>query len=526
MLSILLSAILSTQGAQWPLTRAERSNYRETSHYSDVVDFLQELRELGAPIRIESMGKGSADLDMPLVIASRPMMNAQMARRSGRPIIYIQANIHAGEVEGKEAVLALLRDWSRAKDSPLDHAAFVITPIYNIWGNEQFGPVEKNRPEQDGPELVGVRPNGQGFDLNRDCIKAESPEMRAVLRYVYQGWDPDVIMDLHTTDGTRHGFDLTYSPPLNPDTDPEIMRYTRDVLLPDVRKSALKKYGLKLFDYGNAERREERRDWFTFEPFGRYVTNYAGLRNRVSVLSEATTFIPFKDRIDGTKEFVSEVVGHVIRDSKKVTEMTRAADLRASQLGLTGSSTLGVKFDFASRGSETVPIEKLGLGEKPPLTGRPTAYDQLKMEIFDRFKITQAEPVPFAYAFPSSESEVAGLLQRHGVVVERVDASAPVRASVFQIGSAVEARQPFQGHKLLRLEGAFEDRTVRLDEGSFVVRSGQPLGNLIFTMLEPESLDGVSTWGFVKQPLAVGAPFPIVKLMKPVYLRLTRLPEP
>lgn len=512
MLSLLLaSTLLKTPQSDWPLTRAERTNFAETSHYQDVVDFISLLQVKGAPIRLQWMGESTEGRKMPLVIASRPMMTPEMARRSGRPIIYIQANIHAGEVEGKEAALALLRDWSKTANSPLDKAVVLMTPIYNIDGNEKFGPVERNRPEQDGPAQVGVRPNGQNFDLNRDCIKAESPEMRGVLKYVYNGWDPDVIMDLHTTDGTRHGYELTYSPGLNPNTDPIVMKYTRDELLPEVRKTVRKKYGIELFDYGNAEKRGDKRDWYSFEPFGRYVTNYAGMRNRISVLSEATTYIPFKARVVATEQFVSEVVAHVLKNSKRVVEMTRAADQRAVELPK-AAPLLGLRFDFDSRGVESVPLEHLAPGEKQPLSGRPKSLDMIKMTIYDRFKSVKSAIMPPAYLIPAAESASVDLLRRHGIWVERITGEAAVTMEKFQIATMSQSSQAFQGHKLIRMDGQFVSDVATAKVGDFIVRTTQPLGALAFYMLEPESLDGVAAWGFLAAPIASGATYPIAKL--------------
>lgn len=497
-----------TQTADWPQTRAERSNYTETSHYEDVVGFIQALELKGAPIRLEWMGVSAEGKKEPLVIASRPMMTAEQARRSGRPILYIQANIHAGEVEGKEAALALLRDWSKGP-SVLDKAVVLMAPIYNIDGNEKFGPVAENRPEQDGPAMVGLRPNGQGFDLNRDCIKAESPEMQGVLAYVWKGWDPDVLFDLHTTDGTRHGFELTYSPSLNPNTNPAVMRYTRDELLPAVRKEMKAKYGVELFDYGNGEGRGATRAWRTFEPFGRYVTNYAGLRNRISILSEATTFIPFKARVLATYRFVQACVDHTMRNAKRVVAMTREADLWRPK-------ELGVRFEMDKRGVEAVPLEKLAPGEARPLSGRPKAVEWVKMPIYDRFRITESASVPFAYGLPPSEEKLAALLVRHGIVVERLTQPVSGNALDFRVEKATQATRPFQGHRLLTLDGRYVWGPASLPVGSFFIRTDQPLGTLAFYMLEPRNVDSAIAWGGLSADPVAGSPLPIVKFSDPI----------
>ena len=162
------------------LTRAEATDYRETSHYSDVIAFLSRLKTEGAPIRLEEIGASAEGRKIPLVIVAKPMVkNAVEARKKGKLVIYLQANIHGGEVEGKEAVLILLRELAkRDANRWLDRLVLLIAPIYNCDGNDKLGPCKINRSHQDGPDPVGDRPNGQGLDLNRDCIKAETPEMQ------------------------------------------------------------------------------------------------------------------------------------------------------------------------------------------------------------------------------------------------------------------------------------------------------------------------------------------------------------
>ena len=208
-----LSVGLAARGAWAQSTRAERSGYLETSRYTDVIAFLDSLQARGAPYAFGSIGKTVEGREIPYVIASRPLVKTPaQARRSGKPIVYVQANIHAGEVEGKEALQALLRDLAFARrPNVLDSIVLIAVPIYNADGNERVGPQERQRTEQNGPELVGQRPNAQGFDLNRDYVKAEAPETRASLA-MFNAWDPDVFVDLHTTDGSFHGYALTSRP--------------------------------------------------------------------------------------------------------------------------------------------------------------------------------------------------------------------------------------------------------------------------------------------------------------------------
>ncbi len=367
--------------------------------------------------------------------------------------------------------------------------------------------------------MVGLRPNGQGFDLNRDAIKAESPETRGLLRHLYNTWDPDVMMDLHTTDGTRHGYVLTYSPPLNPNTEPSVMRIARDEILPLLRKGSPR----PLFDYGNAEKRGDTLSWFTFGAEGRYCTNYVGLRNRIGILSEATTYLPFKERVEDTDRFVTATLEWIARNAKRVLDTTRGADARVVSWGLDPSKApeLGVRFDFASRGSEEVLLERAG--EKKPITSRPTAIEKVRMQVYDRFKVTKTGRLPAGYLIPANEEKAVALLRSHGVQVERLLGPWHGPGEEFVVSEFKQASRPFQGHKLIELNGTFRQVAASGVAGSYLVRMAQPLGILAFHLLEPESLDGLAGWGLLGENFTVGSAFPIRKVFTPLLVETERL---
>src|SRR5436190_15388106 len=192
-----------------------------------------------------------------------------------------------------------------------------------------MGPQEQNRSEQNGPAIVGQRANGQGLDLNRDYIKAEAPETRAALEF-FRAWDPDVFVDLHTTDGSLHGYNLTWSPPLNPAS-----RFTGpwigDTILPALRAALRKNERIATFPYGNFVAQDSvEQGWFTYDPRPRFGTNYYGLRGRVAVLSEAYSHDPLKRRITSTYAFVMELLTVVSDNAADFLEVGREADRRTT----------------------------------------------------------------------------------------------------------------------------------------------------------------------------------------------------
>lgn len=497
---------------RWPVTRAEATEYRETSSHADVWKFIDELKAAGADFVIDSMGFSTEGRNIPLVIAaSLPVTSPAAALRSGKPIVYVQGNIHAGEVEGKEVALMLLREIAQGDAKHLlDSMTLLVAPIYNCDGNDAWGPGDRNRPGQNGPERVGKRANGMGLDLNRDCMKAETPEMRGALAHVYTKWDPDVIIDLHTTNGTRHGYALTYSPPLAPATESGIVELSRR-LLSTVRRRVRDEHGLELFDYGNYSSRRPPAGWRTFEPHARFVTNYAGVRNRIGLLSEATSYIPFEERVVATRHFLRAILDYLAEHKDAIVAATNAADAKVTGWGANPATApeLGVRFDFDTRGEETILLEDYE-GEGRP-RGKPEKIKEVQSIIFDRFKATRTAKLPAAYWIPEAHENVVELLLRHGVVVEKLKQEWEGSVAAFGITETNTRTREFQGHKLHQLDGDFELGPAKIQAGSYLVRTAQPLGLLIFQMLEPESPDGATAWGFFGDSIRNGAEHPVRK---------------
>jgi len=205
--------------------------------------------------------------------------------------------------------------------------------------------------------------------------------------------------------------------------------------------------------------------------------------------------------------------------------MTRDADAQVVGWGSDPSKApaLGVRFEMAQRGSETVELEKLVAGETVNHGKAPKNYESVKMPVFDRFTSSKTAKFPAAYLFPASEKRVAGLLTSHGIVVEVLTAEWQGTADAFQISEVSQAAQPFQGHRLIRLEGTFQSATRRYPTGSYVVRTAQPLGILAFHILEPESLDGATAWGFLEGTLTASTAHPICKSFAKISAPMQRL---
>lgn len=514
-----------------PATRAERTNYAETSHHADVLAFLDTLQARRAPLVVTELGRSSEGRVLPLVIASRPQVRTPAeARALRRPIVYVQGNIHAGEVEGKEAVLALLRDLSFARGpNVLDSIVLLVVPNYNADGNERFADQAQQRGAQNGPALVGQRPNAMGLDLNRDYIKAEAPETRAALA-AFVAWQPDVFVDLHTTNGSYHGYQLTYSPSLHPSAP--LAAFTGDTMLVTIRERMQARHGFRIFPYGNftGESRRSMTDtlktgWVTYEHKPRFGTNYFGLRGPISILSEAYSHDPFAVRVASTRAFVQEILSYVAERPRALLDRVALAR-QASTFGPRGAApALALRSRFASR-PDTQPVLVEVLERLPDSTARDEPgmplglkrtgrFAAVRMPVVDRFEAElERRPPAGGWVIEAAVLDSVGpRLAAHGVTVQRVTRAFETEVEQFRVDSLAQAARPFQGHREVTLVGRWERRRVTVPVGAALVRTGTPLDRLAALLLEPESDDGLATWNLMDQGLQVGRSSPVWRLL-------------
>ena len=491
------------------MTTAERTEYRETSSYADVVGFLDSLERRTGDLRRWSLARSPEGREIPVVLAARPMVDGPVAaHRSGKPLLYLQANIHAGEVEGKEAALALLRELTTGSlHSLLDSVTVLFVPIYNADGNEHFAPGSRNRPGQNGPAVVGERANGQGLDLNRDYVKLEAPETRASLDLI-SAWDPDFFIDLHTTNGSYHGYLLTFSPGLNPNS-PATNDYVRDRFLPTIRQRMRQRHRQETFWYGNFRNQNPdslTQGWETYDPRPRFGTNLAGLRGRLAILSEAYSNAPFRDRVLVTYNFVREILSLAAEQREQIRTLVTAAE-RFAPDSVALRSVLAPATEQEVIAELTEPA---GEGAGPFASRRRTGvFRTIRMPVYDRFTAARKEARPAGYLLPPQLSHLVELLRRQGIVVQRFRAGWNGAGESFTIDSVTAARNAFEGHRTVSVEGRWSPTEITVTTGWFYVPVSQRLGVLAAYLLEPESEDGFVTWNLLDRDVRPRATFPI-----------------
>jgi len=520
-------------------TRAELTRFTETSRAEDVTRVLSALERASSSVYVTEFGRSPEARPLPLAVVSTPgVKDAATAKRTGKPRVLVLANIHAGEVEGKEAALILARRLTLGDLRSLTSRLVVLfAPLYNVDGNERIS--LDHRPEQFGPlGGVGTRENAAGLDLNRDFTKLETPESRALARLLTE-WDPQVVIDLHTTNGSYHAYHLTYSPTLAVGADPRLVEFTRGMLSTATR--TLESEGWRTHAYGNfttegqLERSQERpampgagaTAWRTFDCRPRFVTNGVGLRNRIAILSEAYSYLAFDRRIEVTEAFVESMLAQVARRGPEVKTLIDELDRETVAAGGRGMlGPLGTSGQIAPFSAGASPILVGDVETRiNPRSGRTmtvmketTARQQLMQE-YGYFLPVDAVLAPRAYAVvadgTNAVERIRTLLALHGIRTERVASPRAVAAEAVVTGAVVRSERAMQGHEEIRLTNIRrERRTLSLPAGSLIVPMDQPLARLAFHLLEPTSDDGVVNWNFLDEWIAEGKDVPIFRVLQ------------
>lgn len=502
--------IFSTSAyAQWPaelITTPEKTNYEVTSTYMDVMNYIKALQPKTDLMHVEYMGKSLEGKDIPVVVMANPKVSSpEEAERSGKPIMYIQGNIHSGEVEGKEILQILMREILLGdKKYLLEDQIVIFAPIYNTDSNDKLD-VQVRRSQEGSPQKTGIRANSQGWDLNRDGMKMEALETNAMIQNVIMKWDPEIFVDLHTTNGTWHGYSLTWAPSYHSAGEKAPYDLTWNEMLPEITDKVKEKYDVYLGPYGGYSLRQ---GWppkaiYTYNHHPRYLVNQMGLRNKIGILSEAFAHERLYERMNSTKAFVVEILEYTRKNGRRIAEVNTAATKSAVQnvLDNAGKKKKGVRFEmvpledtFTLRTYDYVSYTNAD-GESSYLRSGEI-IDVPGVENYSKFEATVESTIPRGYIIPKEMKFVADHLKKQGITVTEISGNKKYRGEVFVASKLEKSPRQFEGHNMAQVEGVFKSASKTAQKGDFLVDMAQPLTNLIFYTLEPQSDDGLVTWNF------------------------------
>ena len=500
-----------------PLTRAEATSYRETSLHADVMRFLAELgARADRRLHVTSFGTSPGGRDLPLVVASAGgARTPEEARRLGRPIVLVINGIHAGEVEGKEASLMLLRDLlDGTRTGLLEHLTLVSVPLFNPDGNDALDPANRklDLPHLDGqigPALVGTRVNASGINLNRDYMRQASGEMRALQSRVAQAWEPDLTIDTHSTNGSVHRFAMTYDIPHTGEAGrPEPIEFMRTRVMPPVTAALARDHDLLAGWYGNFVEDERALDarraadpavpvtegWMTYPHHPRFGSNYRGLSNRLDLLLECYSYLPFPDRVRTTYATLLETLAFVAAHPEDVRQVV--ASSRAPRERIAVRSRLE-----AFPGTIEVPTRA-----PRTLEGAPTS---VTVRHLSRYVGTTVVPRPRAYLVPPS---AGAHLARHGLRVEPATGTHAVEVATVTGLGAETGRKILEAAEFGDVSVEWRRVTRSAPAGALRVHCDDARAAIAVYLCEPESDDGPIENGLVPAP-SVGDEFPIWRVV-------------
>lgn len=515
LLLLLSSCFVYAQQNIWPqalIITPEKSNFVKTSTHKEVIDFLEAIQKLSKEVRIISMGKSPEGKDIPVAVLSKAGIGtAEEARKSGKLVVYIQGNIHAGEVEGKETLMMLMRDILLGdKNYLLENQILLFAPIYNTDSNDKM---EKGRrpSQEDSPLEVGIRENSQGLDLNRDGIKHEAVETQQLFASIITPWDPQIFVDLHTTNGTWHAYSLTWAPSYHYAGEYATYNYTNNTMLPAITKTVQEKYGLYLGPYGDYSLQEgwPVKNFYTYNHHPRYLVNQFSLRNRMAILSEAFAHERFYQRINSTRAFVAEILNYSNSHAAEILQVNKNAEEDAIRLvrEQAGKTRKGVRFKMVSKEKlqNFLTYDYTGYKKEDGTTswlrtGNIVKYNDVNY--YGQFDAVVESTLPSGYIIPAAFKNIALHLEKLGVKVELLRKSESYTGEVFSVEKLKKSERKFEGHFMATAEGKFSASTRKFKKGDYIVALDQPLANLIFYMLEPQSDDGLVTWNFFDETLS------------------------
>ncbi len=505
---LLLSFVYATTISQTPpssdwLTYYEKSGFTKTPRYAETIEYCKRLDKASPWVKYTSFGVSPQGRDLPLVILSRDgFFDPAKAARSGKAILLIQSGIHSGEIDGKDASLMLMRDIAITKQYAklLENTILLFVPIFSVDAHERFGP--HNRINQNGPEEMGWRVNAQNLNLNRDYMKADTPEMRAMLK-LFSAWLPDLYVDCHVTDGIDLQYDVTYAAELGGNIDNGVSMWIKNKLLPESLPK-VEAAGHPIFWYVfPREENDLSKGMSAGAATPRFSTGYAALQNRPSVLIETHMLKPYKTRVNATYHLLKAMIECVNNDPVSLRTAVRAADNATVQAGETYDVMKTLPFLFAV--SEKSEMRKfLGIksrtepsfisgGDRRIYTGEPV---EMTVPFFEDVIVTDSVSIPLAYLVPPEWKFVADILNVHGIAYQHLRSPVSVEVQSYKFFDVKFKERPYEGRQGATYKTELITDARSYPKGTFVVRTNQRAAKVAMHLLEPKSGDSFVAWGF------------------------------
>jgi murein tripeptide amidase MpaA len=487
---------------EW-LTHAEKTDYRETPRYAQTIEYAKRLDQASSLIKFQTFGKSGEGRDLPLLIATEgDTFTPETARRAGKAVILIQACIHAGEPDGKDAGLALLRDIAITKTRPglLKNIVVLFIPIYNTDGHERVSPY--NRINQNGPAEMGWRTTSTYQNLNRDYMKADTPETRAWLS-LWNLWKPDLFVDCHVTDGADYQYNITYQHEHHAGVAESVLAWEKKVIDERVAPATEAAGNVISWYLEFIDNRDLTKGIRDFNGSPRFSTGYTPIRNRPGILIETHMLKPYRPRVVGTYDFLRFTLAEVSRDPESLLAAVREADEKTLADGRTYDPARRFPLDFELT-DHVAPYKLKALEyhtEVSKVSGAPyvtfgTKPVDMTVPMYNEFRVKTAVAPPLYYIVPVQWKEAIEVLRAHGLVMQITKEPLTTDVESYRFIDVKWAGGPFEGRLMpsFKTEAVHERRSF--PAGSVIVPLAQELAKVAMNLLEPEAPDSLVHWGF------------------------------
>lgn len=483
------------------ITYYERSGFKATPSYEETMAYCKQLDVASPFIQLTSFGVSPQGRKLPLlIIDADSRFDPASAKRSGKLVMLIEAGIHSGEIDGKDAGLMFFRDMAINQQfgGVPQNITFLFIPIFNVDGHERSGPY--NRINQNGPEEMGWRTTAQNLNLNRDFLKADSPEMQAWLK-LFQQWLPDFFVDIHVTDGADYQYVITYGLETHGNMDQGLTDWTIDRFIP-VMEAKMDEAGYPVFPYVMFRRWHDPRSGLRSSAAGpRYSQGYAATQNRIGLLVENHSLKDYKTRVSGTYELLKILRDLLESDAQAIIDLNRQADEYVASPAFRQNP---MPVDFKS-GPDSIMVDFRGVEyevEKSDLTGgdwfryhpdKPVTY---QVPYFYQQLASKSVMLPKAYVIPPEWTEVIEKLNLHGIKYTVMQEPQTLKVQSFRFKDYSWPKNSFEGRFSLTTswDTIYEERLY--PRGSVVVNTNQRTARVIAHIFEPASQDSYLSWGF------------------------------
>jgi len=530
LLALSISFLAKSQEAL--LTTAEKTNYEKTSTYGEVMAFISGL-ESSPYMRLETIATSIEGRKIPLMVIGNPLPQNLSEVGDGRIVVYIQANIHAGEIEGKEATQMLARDLLKNPESDvMKNVVILINPILNADGNEKFS--EQNRTNQNGPKSVGIRYNGQNLDLNRDAMKLETPEIRGVVENVLNKWDPAISVDCHTTNGSFHEEPTTFIWMMNPNADRKLINFMRDDMMPKVHRTLWDKYDVENIYYGEfIDQMNYSKGWISDAVEPRYLVNYIGVRNRLSILNENYVYADYRTRVNACYYLLATILEYAAKNKMEIKKLLNEADEATILKGLNPAVTdsFALKYDVKPT-PEKITIKAIEADTIPGMKGYWSFKQSgrkvtISVPYFADYFATESIRFPYAYILSVAEPDVIDNLKTHGIELQKLPEETTLIVETYKIKDLKGADRLFQGHYTNKVEGEFIVEEKTFPAGTIIIPTAQKLGWLVAYLLEPQTDDGLLVWNYFDRYLVPQwggdyYPYPVYRVVEKAEISISK----